>query len=84
MSEVTVRKNFLFKSNVAKHLEEMAQQEGKSMTRVLEELIEQKYEEASKGEKLQALNDFFEITNDRIEPNTTIQNTKASMDTKYV
>ncbi|MBN2824980.1 MAG: hypothetical protein JXQ76_06645 [Campylobacterales bacterium] len=84
MSEISVRKNFVFKENIAKHLEEIALKESKSMTKVLEELIEQKYEETNKEKRLQALNDFFDITEKLIKPNTTIQNTKASMDKKYV
>jgi len=39
----TVRKNFVFREEVARHLEEMAADEGKSMTAWVEEAIEEKY-----------------------------------------
>ena len=58
MSVNDVRKNFVFKKEVAQHLEEIAKKNGKSMTTIVQELIEQKYQEVSKEEKLEALYEF--------------------------
>jgi site-specific recombinase XerD len=80
MSSNDVRKNFVFKKEVAAHLEEIAKKEGKSMTKVVEELVEQKYNEVSKEEKLKALHSFFEDTKEMFEPGMTIQSIKANMD----
>jgi len=54
MSATDVRKNFVFKKEVAKHLEKIAQKENKSMTAVLQEMIEERYKKISKEEKLEA------------------------------
>jgi predicted DNA-binding protein len=58
MSANDVRKNFVFKKEVAEHLESIAKKDGKSMTMVVQELIENKYNEISKEEKLDALYSF--------------------------
>ena len=58
MSVNDIRKNFVFKKEVADHLKEIAQKEGKSMTVIVQDLIEQKYQEVSKEEKLKALYEF--------------------------
>ena len=58
MSANDVRKNFVFKKEVAQHLKEIAQKEGKSMTSVVQDLIETKYQEVSKEEKLKAFYEF--------------------------
>lgn len=76
-----VRKNFVFKKEVSDHLAEIAKREGKSMTKIIEELVEKKYMEVSKEEKLKALNDFFELTKEfNIPKGTTIQSIKANRD----
>ena len=80
MSSNDVRKNFVFKKEVAKHLEEIAKRENKSMTKVVEELVEKKYSEVSKEEKLKALNSFFEDTKGMFESGMSIQSVKANMD----
>ena len=80
MSANDVRKNFVFKKDVAKHLEEIAKRENKSMTKVVEELVEKKYSEVSKEEKLKAVHAFFEGTKGMFEPGMTIQSIKANMD----
>jgi uncharacterized membrane protein YcgQ (UPF0703/DUF1980 family) len=73
-----VRKNFVFKADVAKHLEEIAKKEQKSMTAVVEELIEKKYQEISKEEKLEILKNL------KVFPGAfvgkSIQSIKAEMD----
>lgn len=80
MSANDVRKNFVFKKEVAEHLEAIAKKEGKSMTKVVEELVEKKYSEVSKEEKLKALYAFAEGTKGMFEPGMTIQSIKANMD----
>lgn len=63
MSANDVRKNFVFKKEVAEHLEAIAIKDGKSMTLVVQELIEEKYQDISKEEKLEALHSFAGSTN---------------------
>lgn len=58
MSKNDVRKNFVFKKEVVEHLEALAKKEAKSMTMVIQDLIEEKYQEISKEEKLEALYAF--------------------------
>jgi predicted DNA-binding protein len=58
MSSNDVRKNFVFKKEVAEHLEAIAKKEGKSMTMIVQELVEEKYQEISKEEKLEAFYAF--------------------------
>ena len=50
------------------------------MTKVVEELVEKKYSEVSKEEKLKAVHAFFEGTKGMFEPGMTIQSIKANMD----
>lgn len=79
MSANDVRKNFVFKKEVAEHLEAIAKKEGKSMTLVVQELVEKKYQEISKEEKLEAFNLFAESMKDIPEEfrGMTIQKIKA-------
>lgn len=79
MSKNDIRKNFVFKKEVAQHLEEIAKREGKSMTKVMEELVEKKYNEVSKEEKLKAL---YELAGSGtgLFGDLTIQKIKANMD----
>ncbi len=53
---MTVRKNFVFDEEVAKHLEELAKKEGKTQTQVAQEAIEKIYHENQRAKKLKALN----------------------------
>ena len=52
---MTVRKNFIFDDEVAKHLEEIAKAEGKTQTQIAQEAIELRYKETQKKMKLDAL-----------------------------
>jgi predicted transcriptional regulator len=52
---MTVRKNFHFDNNVARHLEEIAKSEGKTQTQVTQEAIEERYKQISIKKKLEAL-----------------------------
>jgi predicted DNA-binding protein len=79
MSVNDVRKNFVFKKEVAEHLEEIAKKEGKSMTKVVEELVEKKYNEVSKEEKLKALHELAG-SGTGLFGDLTIQTIKANMD----
>ena len=58
MSVNDVRKNFVFKKEVADHLKELSLRDGKSMTVIVQNLIEKKYEEISVEEKLEAFYKF--------------------------
>lgn len=85
MSANDVRKNFVFKKEVALHLEELAKRDGKSMTSKIQELIEKEYEEISIEEKLEAFYKFAGSTQGLFE-GMTVQSIKASMgdkDEKY-
>ena len=55
---MTIRKNFLFDDEVAKHLEEIAKAEGKTQTQIAQEAIEEKYKAISRKKKLEALNEI--------------------------
>ena len=52
---MTIRKNFLFDEEVAKHLEEIAKAKGKTQTQITQEAIEKEYKAIRKKEKLRAL-----------------------------
>lgn len=55
---MTVRKNFLLDDEIAKHLEEIAKKENKTQTDIIKNLIEDKYQEYSVQEKLEAFYSF--------------------------
>jgi predicted transcriptional regulator len=57
---MTIRKNFLFDDEVAKHLEEIAKIEGKTQTQIAQEAIEEKYKSISIQNKLTALDEIFD------------------------
>lgn len=52
---MTIRKNFLLDDVVAKHLEDIAKRENTTQTKVIKNMIEEKYEQYSVEEKLEAL-----------------------------
>jgi len=52
---MTIRKNFLFEEEVAKHLEELAKAEGKTQTQIVQEMTEERYKQIRKKRKLEAL-----------------------------
>ena len=54
--EAAVRKNFVFKGSTAKHLEEMAKKSKKSMTALVQEMIEERYREVKVKERIEAFN----------------------------
>jgi len=52
---MTIRKNFNFNEETAKHLEEKAKREAKTQTQYLEELIEKDLREEKRKKRLEAL-----------------------------
>lgn len=52
---MTIRKNFNFKEETAKHLEEKAKREEKTQTQYIEELIEKDLRDEKRAKKLAAL-----------------------------
>ena len=52
---MTIRKNFLFEQEVAKHLEELAKAEGKTQTQIVQEMTEERYRLIRKKRKLDTL-----------------------------
>ena len=55
---MTVRKNFLFDNEVAKHLEEIAKIEGKTQTQITQEAIEERYKKINAQKKLEILDEI--------------------------
>ena len=78
MSVGGVRKNFVFTEEVAKHLEEIAEKDGKSMTSVLSEMIENRYKNISKEEKLKAFKSLVGSSTG-MYTDKSIQSIKAEM-----
>ncbi len=52
---MTIRKNFLFEQEIAKHLEELAKTEGKTQTQIVQEMTEERYRQIRKKRSLDAL-----------------------------
>ncbi len=75
---VTVRKNFVFSEEVAMHLEEMAKENGQSMTSFVEEMIEERYRSKKVQKRLQAFQKFSGSANGLFE-DKSIQSIKADM-----
>lgn len=55
---MTVRKNFNFDETVAKHLEEIAQAEGKTQTQIAQEAIEERYRQIANRKKLEIFDEI--------------------------
>ena len=55
---MSVRKNFVFSEEVAAHLKELAREEGRSMTAVVEEMIEDRYRSSRVKKRLEAFENF--------------------------
>ena len=79
---MTVRKNFLLDEEIAKHLEEIAKRENTTQTDVIKNMIEEKYEEYSVQEKLEALDRIVGCMNGMIGDGVSIQSIKAEMGSK--
>ena len=79
----TVRKNFVFNEEVAMHLEEMAKENGQSMTSFVEEMIEEKYGSKKVAKRLKAFERFIKLGEKEgagLFKDKTIQSIKAEMD----
>jgi len=75
----TVRKNFVFKEDVASHLEELAKDKGQSMTSFIEEMIEDRYRSKRVSKRLEAFDKFAGSANGLFK-DKSIQSIKAEMD----
>ncbi len=79
----TVRKNFVFNEEVAMHLEEMAKENGQSMTSFVEEMIEKKYGSKKVSKRLEAFNRSIEIAESigsGLLKDKSVQSIKEEMD----
>ncbi len=76
---MTIRKNFLFDDETAEHLKKIAEDTNITQTQVIRNLIEEKYQEVSKKEKLKAFQNVVGTMNGLLT-NKSIQSIKAEMD----
>ena len=76
---MTIRKNFIFDEETAQHLKEIAKREKTTQTKVVKDLIEEKYDEISMEEKLEAFY-AFAGSGTGLYGNLTIQKIKANKD----
>lgn len=79
---MTIRKNFLLDDEIAKHLEEIAKKENITQTKVIRNMIEDKYQEISVQEKLEALDIITGCMNGLIGDDVSIQSIKMEMGSK--
>lgn len=80
---MTIRKNFLLDDETAKHLEELAKKENTTQTNIIKNMIEEKYQEYSIQEKLEALHSIVPMPPGSLV-GKSIQSIKAEMAEKYV
>ncbi len=73
----TVKKKFIFEESVAKHLEELAKDEKKSISLLLQDMIEKAYSKIDKKKKLESAKKIIASSNGYYE-NLTIQEIKAN------
>ena len=73
---VSIRKNFLFDENIAKYLEELAEDAQKSMTALIQEMIEERYDTIRVKKRMKALKKMDNLANGLLT-NKTIQSIKA-------
>jgi len=60
---MTIRKNFLFDEEVAKHLEELATQNKRTMTSLVEEMIEERYKSIKVKKRMKILKNIEKTAN---------------------
>lgn len=60
---MTIRKNFLFDKEIARHLEEISKEEGKTQTQAVQEAIENKYKYIKQKKKLEIFNSIVNSCN---------------------
>jgi len=73
----SVRKNFVFDSNIARYLEELAKDSKKSMTTLVQEMIEERYQELKVKKRMKAFNRIKGSATGLLG-DTTIQKIKAN------
>jgi len=71
---MTVRKNFLLDEKIAKHLEEIAKNENTTQSEVIRKLIEERYQEFLKKEKLKAFKSLI-----MVEPGSLVERSIQSI-----
>ena len=74
-----VRKNFVFDQSVAEHLDALASSMKTSLTKTVQELIEERYAQIEQKKKLEAFESIVGSATG-VFGNMTIQEIKASMD----
>ena len=79
---MTIRKNFLLDDEIASHLEELAKKENTTQTNIIKNMIEEKYQEISVQEKLDALNQITGCMNGIIGDDVSIQSIKMEIGSK--
>jgi macrodomain Ter protein organizer (MatP/YcbG family) len=80
---MTVRKNFVFDESVAEHLAELAKENGKSMTAMVQEIIEDRYRSSRVKKRLEAFENSIAIADREFKgmlKERSIQSVKADMD----
>lgn len=75
----TIRKHFSFRQEVAEHLEQIAQSANKSMSVVLQELIESHYKKIKHQQKLEAFQKIKDSARGVVK-DATVQSIKADYD----
>ena len=73
---ISVRKNFLFDENIAQHLEEVAKDAQKSMTAIMQEMIEERYDSIRVKKRVKALENIIGSANGLLT-DKSIQSIKA-------
>jgi hypothetical protein len=77
--QVTVRKNFILDKNIALYLEELAKDENKSMTSLIQEMIEERYQIIRIKRRLVALEKIDNLAHGLLT-NLSIQSIKEQKD----
>jgi len=73
---ISVRNNFLFDKNIAQHLKEVAKDTQKSMTAIIQEMIEERYDSIRVKKRLKALENIIGSANGLLT-DKSIQSIKA-------
>lgn len=77
--ETTVRKNFVFNERIAQHLEEIAKETKQSMTALIQEMIEERYNQVRVKKRLKLLEEMDGSATGLLT-DFSIQSVKAQMD----
>lgn len=74
---MTIRKNFLLDEEIASHLEAIAKKENTTQSKVIRDMIEEKYKQISVDEKLEAFRSIKPFSG--LFKDKTIQSIKEEM-----